>query len=204
MALDTYANLKASIQDWSHRSDVTALVDDFIDLAEEEMFKYLELKDMEARANPTTEPTTRFVALPTGYIKPRRMKLTISGNSVDIRYATPESMQIVNSSGKPKFFTVTSQIEFDRVPDGSYTTEFQYYKKLTALSSGNTTNAVLTDFPSIYLFGGLWALNLWAADEDKAEFYYAKFRQAISSANEQHKKGRYGPAPTLKVEGPTP
>ena len=38
MALDTYANLKESVQDWSHRNDVTSRLDDFILIAEQEMY----------------------------------------------------------------------------------------------------------------------------------------------------------------------
>ena len=205
MALDTYANLKASIIDWSHRNDISdALVNDFIDMAESSMWRLLELRSMEARANPTTEPTTRFIALPTDYIKMRRLKLSINNEHKDIRYSTPESMAVINTSGQPKYFTVTSQIEFDRVPAGTYTTEIQYYKKLTALSGSNTTNSVLTNHPSIYLFGSLWNLNNWSNNDLMAVKYEALFLTAINDANKMDKKGRYGPASGMRTEGSKP
>jgi hypothetical protein len=113
-------------------------------------------------------------------------------------------MYISQDSGIPGVYTITSQLEFDRSPDSAYTIEYQYYAILTALSATNTTNAVLTRFPNIYLYGALWALYLWALQEDKAEYYYGKFRQAIQTANREDSKGRHGPAPAMRYGGSTP
>ena len=38
MALDTYANLKATIINFSGRDDLSSVIDDFIDMAEAEMY----------------------------------------------------------------------------------------------------------------------------------------------------------------------
>jgi len=55
MALDTYANLKASVIDFSHRNDVSNKIDDFILLAEEAMYANpdfpLQLRQMETRSD---------------------------------------------------------------------------------------------------------------------------------------------------------
>ena len=40
--------------------------------------------------------------------------------------------------------------------------------------------------------------------EEKAEYHYGKFLQAIRGANNKATKGRYGPAPIMRVEGVTP
>lgn len=202
MALTTYSNLKAAIEDWSHRNDVNSKLDDFIDMAEAEIWNHLRVRDMEARATNTA--STRFLALPDGFLQMRRLQLSSGDNYYDIHSATPESMQITASSGRPKYFTVTTQLEFDRTPDSSYTIEMQYYRKLTALSAGNTTNDILTNYPTIYLYGGLWALYQWANEEERAEYYWNKFLAAIADANAKDKKGRHGPAPRLKIEGSTP
>lgn len=202
MSLTTYLGLRDAIEAWSHRNDVASRLDDFIDMAESEMLKWLRIRDMETRSTAMT--AGRYLSLPPAFMEMRRLQIVSGTQYFEILQATPEGMKITADSGMPKLFVVTSQLEFDRVPDSTYTVEMQYYAKPTALSSSNTSNAVLTRFPSIYLFGSLWALYQWSLQEDKAEYFNQKFMQAIQSANREDKKGRHGPAPAMRYGGPTP
>ncbi|MCA3171317.1 MAG: hypothetical protein ING20_11290 [Burkholderiales bacterium] len=202
MSLTTYLGLKDSIEAWSHRNDVASRLDDFIDLAESEMLKWIRIRDMETRATAVT--SGRYLSLPSDFLEMRRLRMISGAQYFEVLSSTPEGMYITQDSGMPKLFTVTSQVEFDRTPDSAYIVEMQYYGKPTALSATNTTNSILTKYPNIYLFGSLWALYLWALQEDKAEYYYGKLMQAIQTANREDKKGRHGPAPAMRYGGPTP
>ena len=208
MALDTFADLKTQIIDFSHRNDISNRVDDFIVLAEEAMYANpqfpLQLRQMETRSESTTDNGTRFLALPDGFITMRRLKLNIGGGSCDVQYMAPDQMAIQGASGQPKFFTVTSQLEFDRVPDSEYTVDMQYSAIPTPLSDANPTNIVLTNHPSAYLYGALWAVFGWANDDANEAKYLAKFLGIIDGINKRYKLGRYGPAPKMRVEGSTP
>ncbi len=208
MALNNYSNLKTAVVEWSKRSDALSLIDDFIDLAESEMYansvEPLLIREMEARATSSTSTSDRYLALPTGFQSMRRLKLNLSGYDCDIKSVAPDQLRIYGDSGQPRFFAVTSQIEFDRVPDSAYTVDIQYYKSLDGLSSSNTTNDILTNYPQIYLHGCLWALRTWSLEEEKAEYHYGKFIAAIRGANKKSNKGRYGSAPFMRIEGATP
>lgn len=204
MSLDSYVNLKASIRNWSHRNDMPdSLIDDFISLTETAMWQLLEIRDMSSRATASMG-ADRFLALPDDFIKMRRLSILTGGRVIDLKYATPESMQVVSTTSQPGFFTVTTQLEFDRVPDSTYEVEMTYFKELTPLSDSNTTNAVLTRFPDIYLSGALHYLFKWGAFESQSQDYLVKFSDAIKRANKQDKKGRYGPAMAGRREGSTP
>jgi len=207
MTLDTYANLKKEVIDFSHRGDLDLKIDTFIDMAETEMFanaqEVLKIRSLET-LDTTATTTSRLIALPTGYQSMRSMRLTINSNTSNLRFRAPEQMVRVDCSGLPQFYTVTDQIEFDRTPDAAYTIEFQYYAIPTGLSSSNATNVVLDDNPNIYLFGTLWAVFEYAVDEVQAQKYYTRFINAISGANKKDKEGRYGPAPAMRIEGSTP
>lgn len=202
MPLDTYANLKASVVSWSKRNDVANVVDDFIDLAEAEMNKYIRIRDMEAKTDLSA--SSRYVALPSDFIEARRLRISTGGRNVQLSHAVPEALIIRPSSGLPKLYTITSQIELDITPDTTYTLELQYYQQLTALSSSNTANAILTRFPNIYLFGCLWALFDWCHEDVQSDRYYQKFINAIKQANDMDAKGRIGPTPAMRIDGPTP
>lgn len=166
------------------------------------MLKWVRIRDMETRATAVT--SGRYLALPTDFLEMRRIRMISGAQYFEVLSSTPEGMFITQDSGMPKLFTVTSQVEFDRTPDSAYTAEMQYYAKPAALSATNTTNSILTKYPSIYLFGSLWALYQWALQEDKAEYYYGKFLAAVQSANREDKKGRHGPAPAMRYGGATP
>ena len=208
MALNNYSNLKASIISWSHRDDVTTLIDDFILIAEEAMFAHpdfpLQLRQMEARATASASTSSRFLALPDRFINMRRLKINAAGGDCDVVFLTPEQMPLSGTSGQPRFFSVTSQIEFDRQPDSAYTVEMQYFAAPLPLDATNSTNDVLTNHPTVYLYGALWALSGWAGDMEKEAMYLNKFTMAIRGANKEFKQGRYGPAPKIRIEGPTP
>jgi len=207
MALDTFDNLKLQIINWSHRDDIDQEIDDFIDLAETEMYsnteEVLKIRGQELR-DATATTSGKFLALPAGYQSMRSIRLEINNSGSNLRYRAPEQMIVHDTSGLPQFFTVTDQIEFDRVPDAAYTVIFQYMAIPTPLSTLNQTNAVLTDHPNIYLFGALWALNEFAEEDQKALKYYGRFINAIRGANKKDKQGRYGPAPAMRIEGATP
>ena len=209
MSLDTYANLKAEIIDWSHRDDIDLKVDTFIDLAESEMLantvEPLQLRGEETLAAFATNTTDRFVVLPAGYQSMRKVRIQIvNGKSIELRYRTPTQLNLLSSVGLPRFFTVTDQVEMERTSDQVYAGEFQYFQDFTALSSSNTTNSVLTNHPTIYLYGALWALNKWAEKPQSASDYYLQFINAIKGANNKDKLGRYGPTLVMRVEGATP
>lgn len=209
MSLDTYANLKTEIIDWSHRDDLDQKIDTFIDLAESEMLantvEPLQLRSAETLTAFATSITTRFSALPTGYQSARKLRIQIvNGESYELRYRTPSQLNILSDVGLPQFFTVTDQIEFDRVSDQVYAGEIQYYADFTALSASNTTNDVLTNHPTIYWAGAMWALKQYTNETQAAAGWYQMFINAIRGANNKDKLGRYGPAPVMRVEGATP
>lgn len=205
MSLDTYANLKASLVEWIKRNDISdADADDMIDLCESDIWDELRIREMEARATNTVSTSDRFLALPDGFIEMRRLKLNLAEGDCDIVYVAPDQMRIQSGGGIPKYFTVTTQLEFDRVPDSAYTIDMQYYKKLTALSSSNTTNTVLTDYPSIYLHGCLMHLHDFTLSEQRASYYRNLFENKIRKVNKRNRSGRYGAAPSMRTEGVTP
>lgn len=207
MALATYSDLKASVQDWSHRNDVASRIDDFILIAEQEMYNNrvepLIVREQEFRATADTTITSRFIALPDGFNRMRRLLIddkTTSANQYELKFYTPEVLPISSCSGMPSAFTVTSQLEFDRIPDAVYNIDMQYFGTPAALTTAAPTNDILTNYPTIYLAGCLWALFSWANDGQRAAAAYDDFIGAIRGANKADILGRYGPAPTMRNE----
>ena len=208
MALDNFSNLKASILQWSKRNDQQVNVEDYIAIAESEMYANavspLRIRAMEARATSAADTASRFLALPDFYLDMRRLNITTASGNSDITFMAPEQLEVRGRTGLPRYFTVTTQLEFDVTPDSEYVIEMQYLRKLTPLSDAAPSNGILQDAPTIYLYGALWALFQNSMEMDVAEYYYGKFIASIQGLNKQDKRGRYGANPKMRIEGATP
>lgn len=207
MTITTYSELKIAIQSWAKRTDIVDQFDTFIDIAESIMYANpdasLRIREMETRATGTLSAANRYEPLPTNYLQMRQVKLNLDAGDRFLEYKSPESMAISPDAGIPWNYTISDQIELDRAPDDDYTIEFLYFASLTPLSDAAPTNAILTRFPLIYLYGALYAFSQWSMQEEKASFYYQSFIKAIQGANHLDKRGRYH-SPSGRIAGVTP
>jgi hypothetical protein len=204
MALTNYDELVKEIVDWSHRGDLGTKIADFITLAENAMYsneqEVLTVRSMEIISTALT--AGQYLSLPDDFESARSVRLVTSDNGGELKFQAPEQMHKQVSGGKPNFFTIVgNEIQFDRTPDSEYTIEIQYYRKAAALSDTNQTNDILTNHPSIYLFGALTALFSYSQDTEQMVKYNQMFVSSIKGANKADKKGRYGPAPSLSIDG---
>jgi len=216
MSLANYNDLKQAVSDWSKRTDVSTRFDDFLLLAETEMLNNpipngnLKIRKQEKRATATLSTTSRFLALPDGYIKMRSLVRIIDGGTsgddirVPLKFRTPEQFNGIEATGTPTQFKVTSQIELNVLPELAETIEMQYIRGFIPLTSTNITNDVLTNNPNIYLFGVLMILNRYAEDLEEESVYQNRFVSAIKGANKKVRSGQYGPRPRIIPRGRKP
>ena len=210
MALDNYANLKAAVENWSHREDIKDFVGDFIALAEAEMYSnpdsILRLRSMLKAVVIPTVVTDDFIQLPTDFLEMRRVSITIDGVERPMSYKTPEQMAVdLTCADTPYYFTIEGGLmSFEVLPMAVYDINIDYFGRLLPLSVANPINAILTEYPNIYLYGALRALQQWAMNAEEEALNYSRFIKAIQGANATDRKGRYGPAPRQRLRGATP
>lgn len=202
MTITTYQELKQAIQDYGKRTDCLSMLDTFIDLAESDIWDVLRTRGQEHTETLATNTTDRFIELPEDYIALRSARVILQDNAfVHLTYVDPGNLNVALSAGVPMFFTVTEQIELNRISDAVYDIEFNYYRELTPLSATATTNAVLESNPFIYLAGCMKHFYIWAQNEEKAVLWKNSFDGYVSRANRRARKGRYGPAPEKRLQG---
>ena len=202
--LDTYDNLVKELIDWSHRDDLNTKMPDFIALAENAMYsndvEVLAIRSMEIISTALT--AGQYLALPDDFESARSVRLVTGDNGGELKFQAPEQMHKQVATGRPNFFTVVgNELQFDRVPDSEYTIEIQYFRKANPLTKANQSNEVLANHPSIYLYGSLAQIFAYAQDDQQAAKYGQLFMGAVKGANKADKKGRYGPAPSMSLDG---
>lgn len=200
MAYDTYDNLKKAVLGQTHRKDLLGKFDDFLDITEVEVRSNsegsLKMNLSEKISTAPTSISTRFLALPAGFQSSRKVSITINDSIVGLKFRTPDQLTVRNGTGTPCFFTVrNNELEFDILPDDTYTVTITYISDLTPLSDTNQTNDILTKYPNIYLYGCLKQAFIFSEDLDEAAMYDGLFSEAISSANNSEHDIKYPTQP---------
>jgi hypothetical protein len=203
MAITTYDQLTKAIVDFAHREDLLDLIPIFIANTEQHMYdnetESLQLRSMEFISTSST--TGRLIQLPPNFESSRAVRLNLDGYG-ELQFRTPEALTRRTGPARPMFFSIIgNNIEFDCVPDSEYTIEMQYFKKADALTPANQTNEILTSHSNIYLFGALYEVAVYEQDYQEQEVKSRRFFNSIKGANRTDKRGRYGNAPTMSIEG---
>ena len=199
----TYLLLRSDIEGHAKRGDIASEIDNFIYKGEFDIWEKLRVREMEARATASTLTTGRFLALPDGFIRMRRLNIDPGNGAqpIPMDYVVPEKLEIQVTANMPLRYTVGTQLEFERTSDQAYSVEMKYYKKLASLNSSNQTNAVLTNYPMIYLAAAMKHFGIWSLQDDIAAKWDGIFDEEVARANRQSRKGRYGSAMRQSLPG---
>jgi hypothetical protein len=178
MAVTSYTTLKDAISAWAHRTDISTVVDDFIDLCEARLNRELRVSQQEEIA--TSTPTSEYLDLPTDCIAVRNIQ--INTNPVrELEYITPAEMArlAADQTVAGKYTIVSDRIKLDA--STSYTIEISYYAKIPALTSVQTNNWVLDSHPEAYLYGSLAEAFKYAMDDEQAAKYASMFNEVLTA-----------------------
>jgi len=194
MAIGTYAELQTAVANWLDRDDLTARIPEFIALAEARMNRVLRIRLMEAKYTASTVAAQRNYALPTSYIQMRNFQINTSPIT-PLQYVTPEIYDRLwggSADGTPQFYTIVAgEVQLGPLPASVLTMEMLFYKKITALSGSNPTEAMLTDNPDVYLYGALLEAEPFIMNDERVGLWAQGFQQAISDLQEQDNKDRH-------------
>ena len=184
MSITTYAELKSSISSWLNRDNLTAVIPDFISLAEAGINRDLRHYKMVNRVDATLD--SRYVQVPDDWLETLRFSLTTDGTrplemaSLDdmIKYRQDNS----NGTGTPKFYShVGESIEVFPTPDGEYGMQLMYYQSIPDLTDTNTYNWLIQDAPDVYLYGALVQSAPYLEDDARTQTWAALYSAAMLS-----------------------
>jgi hypothetical protein len=192
MALSTFSELKTSIANWLHRSDLTAVIPDLIDLCETKFNRVLRLSTMEVRSTATLDQ--QYETVPSDFLEMRSIQIT-GGSGGLLTYINPQQASAwyrTTDTGTPKFYTfVDSTIAFFPPPSGSFDMEMLYYKAIPALSDSQTTNWMLTNHPDVYLYGSLKEAEAYIKNDPRIMTWKQQYEEAMSQVMAADQRSRW-------------
>jgi len=203
MGLSTYADLKTAIGAHLDRSDLSSYLDDFIDVAEAMHQRDIRIREMIQRDAISIDD--RQESVPSGTLEIISLRLLTTPVTV-LTYVNPHEMNRLRAeiTGKPTYFTIHEEIEFDVEPAETYSGEIIYYKAITALSSGDTTNALLTKAPDLYLYGSLLAAAPFLMADQRIQVWGGLYKSGVEALNARARQARVVGPLVSRVAGATP
>lgn len=198
MALSTYAQLQGAVADWLERGDLTARIPDFIALAEARFNRILRLRLMETEASLTLASGARKISLPAGFREPVALWRVSAQARCALRFVDPAALEVSFAPGPATCWTIDGpDLAFDRPADRAYDFTLRMLGRL-ALSDAAPTNALLNDYPDLYLFGALVEAAPYLRDADLLNLVLARLDAALSEA--RAKEARARALSTLAIE----
>jgi len=206
MALSTFSELKTSVANYLNRDDLTSVIPDFITLTENRINRELRSRANVSRVITTTTSGTDIYDFPADLIELRSVSYVSGSNKNALSYMTPESGTReygTTANGAPRAYSSLGKvIKLIPTPDAEYTIELIYYNQLASLSDSRTTNNILTEFPSLYLYGACLEGAIFLNDSDEITRFDAIFNRTLVSIQESEEKARYGGnVMTMTVQG---
>jgi len=155
MALANYTDLLASVANWAHRSDLGAVLPDFVTMAEARISRDLRLRKQISTSSLSCIAGTCEVAIPADWLEFENLSVIDAGDTKrQLTYVPLEHIVTKYDSsftGLPTLYTIEGDnLLLAPTPDAAYSVEAIYYARFPSIIT-NGTNWLLTNHPSIYL-----------------------------------------------------
>lgn len=187
MSITNYSELQTAVINFTHRSDLATSIPDFIRLAEDMIYGDIEFRQQDVSATLTCTPLVEIVALPTDFIDSLSLSLSSSTPRATIDYRPADQFRQefqYGDSGVPRIYTIIgSSIYLQPVPDQAYGLNLIYQSKFTNLSVSNPANALLTNYPSVYLYGTLTHAAIYMQDEKMEQKWHDLYINTLKNLN---------------------
>lgn len=192
MSITTYAELQTAVANWLHRDDLTAIIPDFITLAESRINSDLQANVKETDTTLVTVIGQDYSALPTDFVSPIALNVlySVGGVQEDVPQFLPQFLTVSTSQSAPYQWAISGDvISYGQPLDRAYTIIFRYLGKFS-LSATATTNWLLTNHPDVYLWGALLEAAIYAQDNENLSLYGSKFENSLKFVKLKENRSR--------------
>ena len=198
MSITNYTDLKATIASYLARSDLTAQIPDFIQLAVTRLRRELRIRQMLKVVTTATVAGDGTVELPSDYLQMRDLHMNTNPIQT-LGYQSPSNFyRNTNAaiSGVPVQYTVLAQeFQFAPIPNGVYTLQMIYYATPPYLTTSNTSNVFLANCPDLLLYGALGEAEPYLMNDQRLQTWAAMYDRALTALTVSDDQGEYGGSP---------
>ena len=182
----TYAELVAKVATWMNRDDLTAVIPDFVEMAEERINRFLRVRKMELTLAST--PIVAAQITPAADVIDAKVLWVPDQEACPLKAQSLESVVANGVYGTPTMYAWSgANLQFD----GGGSVQGVLYVRVPAIATA-LTNWLSESAPSLYLFGAMAEAKLYVGDNEGAVAWDARFQQLLDELNGNDKR-RDGP-----------
>lgn len=184
MALDgTYTGLQSAVAAWMHRTDLTAVIPDFVVMAESRIARDLRVLTQITSATLPVTAGSRVAAVPVGWLEFDNLSL-MTNPVANLSFVTLDQMDTQfpegSGSGAPRVYAMSgTNIILAPTPDIGYSLNAAYYARFPALATAGA-NWLLTNYPNVYLFSVLAEACAYSQDDERAPMWNKRYHDEIA------------------------
>jgi hypothetical protein len=200
MAISTYAELRAEVAEWLQRSDLSARIPVFVEMATARFNRELRAPEMETLV--TTAADAEYTDLPVDFLQIR----SIETNGDRMEYIAPEEFQAyvakTSTPAVPVYTIADMSLRIYPAPTvaGTLTLKVLYYARIPELVNAGDANWLLGAHPDVYLFGSLVEAAGFLHDDTRMAVWDSRLQQAMTLINRRGRQMSQGAASmTIKV-----
>lgn len=184
MSILNYSDLQSTIAGYLARTDLTAQIPSFIQLAETRLRRDLRIRQMLKVVTTTTLAGDSTVELPSDFLQMR--DLHIATNPVQsVEYQSPSNFYRNTAStvtGVPMQYTILAQeFQFAPSPDSNYTLQMMYYAAPPYLTNTNASNVFLAVCPDLLLYGALGEAEPYLMNDARLDTWASMYDRGLAS-----------------------
>lgn len=155
------------------------------------------LRVMEAT---TTLAEAATVSLPDDFLQLITIYRDVNPRTT-LKALPPQPLQdIYEESGIPAFYSLEDgQLRLSPSPSGSENIVLRYYAKLSDLDASDSTNVILSKYPSIYVYGTLTHHAMLVRDQESLAMWSAAYDKARAQARSDDNRYRAGATSAMPV-----
>ena len=202
-AFTTYSDLQATIASYLARTDLTAMIPTFIQLAETRLQRELRIRPMLKVATTDTVANDSTVELPSDFLEMRDLHINASPIYV-LKYDAP-NVFYRNTwsaiSGRPTNYTTLAQdFQLAPIPDTDYTLQMLYYAAPDYLSNTNQSNVFLANCPDLLLYASLAEAEPYIMNDERLTTWANLYQRGVEALKISDDQGEYAGSPlTMSV-----
>ena len=198
MSITNYSDLQATIASYLARTDLTAQIPDFIQLAETRLRRDLRIRQMLKVVTTTTTNGDGTVELPSDFLQMRDLHINTNPITV-LKYESPSNFYRNTWStvtGIPVQYTILAQeFQFAPKPDTNYTLQMMYYAAPPYLGNTNPSNVFLANCPDLVLYGALGEAAPYLMDDARLQTWASMYDRGLAALTVSDDQGEYSGSP---------
>ena len=195
----TYATLTQDLKDWMENdgTEFSNETDNFISLAEQRISRDIEPYAFHESATTTFNVGDRFVSKPNDakvifhflYLDSDSKRIFLEERTDEFIY---DYWPTSSTTGTPVYWANynDTSILVAPTPSAALTIEMTYARRLTELSSSNTTNWLTKNAQDLILYGALMEACTFSKNREDLAIYTQRYQAAVEAINNQTRRRR--------------